>query len=186
MCGIYFHGNMLYAEAIYSRHNEIVRQQNFNTQLPDSSTSPAFMASNQVLRRIARLLQQPTKEGPRGRLLVQSNCEDVAIQIRDMAIHEGFKCVLSPCPVVAVSPTERTNRWLQQQQQQQHLQAGVCNTSTTTTAEEGTAVPPPQTLSSRAVGRDWWSEPILSCAPTETEAACALQGTPVHRCLLEI
>jgi SAM-dependent methyltransferase len=125
-----------------------------NTQLPDGDESERFMASPSVLGKIAHLL---TTKG-NGRLLVQSNCEDVAVKIRDTALQAGFRCVPATQPVVIGDNhgiTERTKRW---------IELSVAN--------------------NRAIGEEWSSVPLLPprCA-TETEVSCRLQDTPVHRCL---
>ena len=140
----------------------------FNTQLPDGPTSKAFMASPLVLRKVSRLLK---RKGGSGRLLVQSNCEDVAIRIRDMALQEGLRCVPANSPVTRLPlATERTQRWLENNNNDNDDSDDASRRGATT---------------ERAVGRDWWSGAILPCQ-TETEAACELQGTPVHRCLFEV
>jgi len=144
----------------------------FNTQLPDGPTSKAFMASPFVLRKVARLLK---RKGGSGRLLVQSNCEDVAIRIRDMALQEGLRCVPANSPVTRLPlATERTQRWLENN-----------NNNNNNDDDDSDGASRRGATTERAVGRDWWSDAILPCQ-TETEAACELQGTPVHRCLFEV
>lgn len=135
-----------------------------NSQLPSGSDSPDFMVSQSVMEQIAIMLKRSA-----GDLLLQTNCEDVAISLRDRAMSCGFECVLATNPVVSrfscasgeenhcgdhYRLPERTQNWIRLGGQ-------------------------------RAVGLEWSSEPLLPmrCA-TETEVACQIQGTPIHRCLL--
>ena len=126
-----------------------------NSQLPTDVES-GFMIHPNVLAKIAQILAKH----PGGRLLVQSNCEDVAVRIRDMAKKAGLR------PVEAVTARlesddsselpQRTRKWI----------------------ERG---------GERALGPEWWAESVLppKCS-TETEVACVLKGTTVHRCLFEV
>lgn len=139
-----------------------------NMQLPDGEESEGFMASPTVLRKIAEILKT---KGNIGRLLVQSNCEDVAVHIRNVAVDVGLFCVPSAHPVAKSTNagasasndqaivTERTKRWIEQ-----------CGGD----------------HDCRAIGDEWSSVPLLppKCA-TETDVSCQLQGTPVHRCLFQ-
>ena len=126
---------------------------NGNQQLP-SSTESGFMISEIVMRKIVDLLP------PGGALLVQSNCEDVAVYLRDQAASMGLCAVLVDEPVLEPRDdlthrlTRRTQEWI----------------------EHG---------GERAVGREWTAHSILpqQCS-TETEIACLDQKTPVHRTLL--
>mmetsp|Transcript_36664 Transcript_36664/g.37099 ORF Transcript_36664/g.37099 Transcript_36664/m.37099 type:complete len:130 (-) Transcript_36664:120-509(-) len=112
----------------------------------------------------------------RGKLLLQSNCEDVAVWMRNLACQSvGFSALNDivnddndndiPPPYVdkeidIVSSQERI---------------------------------PQRTLNyvamggERASGRGWFQRGILhSEGATETEVACAINGTPLHRCLLKV
>lgn len=123
-----------------------------NQQLPPSSDT-SFMASRGAIRQIAQLNAGVL-------LLIQSNCEDVAMQMFRWATDEGLKPVQVPQPVIEPSPlcTERTQRWLKL-----HGEQPV-----------------------RAVGPYWSSVPLLQNARSETEVACVIQNIPIHRCLLRV
>jgi hypothetical protein len=100
-----------------------------------------------------------------GRLLLQSNCEDVSVWMRNLACDKvGFsfedqslldvESVPFTSNHVAPRVPQRTAEWI-------------------TMGGE------------RANGPGWFENPLLHRAgATETEVACALNGTPVHRCLL--
>jgi SAM-dependent methyltransferase len=125
-----------------------------NAQLP-SDASSGFMVSLELLRKASHILR---KSG--GFLLLQSNCEDVAVEMRRMAMDEiGMTCLNVPFPVVypAIGNNipQRTLKWV----------------------EQGGA---------RAAGPEWSSKPLLPRkGQTETEVACDLNQTPVHRILLQ-
>jgi hypothetical protein len=124
-----------------------------NPQLP-SDASSGFMVSLDLLQSASGILQHSG-----GYLLLQSNCEDVAVVMRDMAVNQvGMMCVDAEFPVTRLGVgshlPQRTCEWI---------------------AMGG----------ERPVGPSWSAKPLLprQCQ-TETEVACELQGTPVHRCLL--
>lgn len=131
-----------------------------NSQLPASETE--CMASPTVMAQIANILHQKGK----GRLLIQSNCEDVAIRLRNLAIQQKLEVVpadpfVQQKDAATRRTTQRTEKWIQFQKK-----LGVeCE---------------------RAVGFGWWSRRILppGCA-TETEVACEFERIPVHRCILK-
>lgn len=126
----------------------------YNTQLPvDASTG--FMVSDALLAKIKGVLSHSG-----GKLLVQSNCEDVAVTIRHRAITQfGMNSIALP-------HQQQISNLDESQQTQRNLQW----------IQQG---------GDRAVGPCWSSAPLLpSRASTETEVACHLQGTPIHRCLL--
>jgi tRNA G46 methylase TrmB len=125
-----------------------------NTQL--SSVDDGFMVSQELLNAVARVLE---KSG--GFLLLQSNVEDVAVTMRELAQDAGFQSVVVPQP-----------RYLEDFDQF-HLPQ-----RTLEWAEVG---------GERAVGDNWSAVPLLpSRGSTETEVACDYQGTPVHRCLFRV
>jgi hypothetical protein len=138
-----------------------------NKQLPFDSTT-GFMANLGLFQVAATILRESD-----GYLLLQSNCEDVAVTMRRMAVHDvGFECVdvseldttdylsrdgnsYSDCSPVESLPL-RTREWISMGGE-------------------------------RAVGPGWFTEPILPRnGRTETEVNCNLHGIPVHRCLLKI
>jgi len=129
-----------------------------NSQLPLSATN-GFMVSKQLLQRAGEILGQDKNDGS-GHLLLQSNCEDVAIYMRATAFDLGLFQVVEPSlcqtmeSIELQTPTQRSVSWI--------------------------AMGGP-----RAVGPGWWSNPVLPRrGRTETEVACMLNGTPVHRCIL--
>ena len=123
-----------------------------NQQLP-SDPMVDFMVNEALLRTAARLLQ-PSQ----GKLLLHSNCEDVAVAMRDLAIKIGMNYVQVPDSVTESDHsgmTLRTQVWI----------------------EKG---------GKRAVGSGWSRVPLLPRRGiSETEAARELNGSPIHRCLLE-
>jgi tRNA G46 methylase TrmB len=122
-----------------------------NSQLPKTAHD-GFMVSHKVLKLAAELLRDA-----QGELILQSNCEDVAVWMRQSAIeHAGFRSRDSGefATQVQGTPTLRTLNWI---------------------ANGG----------ERAVGPGWCDKPLLPrVGRTETEIACMVNGTPVHRCLL--
>ncbi|GAX19571.1 hypothetical protein FisN_19Hh149 [Fistulifera solaris] len=127
-----------------------------NTQLPRSATD-GFMVSLELLQ-LCRTVLVPSN----GTLWLQSNCEDVAVYMFQTACQQaGFTPVLnesSPDELISAAPseslTQRTRQWI---------------------AMGG----------ERAQGPGWFCRPLLPrTAMTETEVACLIKGTPVHRCIL--
>jgi SAM-dependent methyltransferase len=128
-----------------------------NSQLP-TSADDGFMVTSNLLKLAADVLQGSDGK-PSGKLILQSNCEDVAVTMRDVAINQaGFEIVRLENEVEAVqgTPTKRTMNWIEMD-------------------------------GKRAEGPGWSSEPLLPRkGRTETEIACILNGTPVHRCMLTV
>lgn len=132
-----------------------------NSQLPVDGTS-GFM----VTRRLLELIHAVLSRGePGASLLIQSNCEDVAVYMRRMACEKvGYECVQfgdeeppleAPGALVTRTP-KRTIDWISRGGE-------------------------------RAEGEGWTTQPILPrIGRTETEVACMMNGTPVHRCLLRV
>ena len=108
---------------------------------------------------IIRSALHPSK----GKLLLQSNCEDVAVWMRNLASKTvGFEIVDDDSPVVDSNPStpqrlpQRTAQWI----------------------EMG---------GERAEGEGWYQQEVLHRkGATETEVSCAINGTPVHRCILKV
>jgi tRNA G46 methylase TrmB len=126
-----------------------------NSQLP-TSPQDGFMVTPRLLKLVSSMLTA------KGKLLIQSNCEDVAVWMRSAACATGnFAIVDSPgmeqdYEMSTSSPRipQRTLDWI---------------------AMDG----------ARADGPGWYTKPLLPRkGATETEVACMLNGTPVHRCLL--
>ena len=115
-----------------------------------------FMVSTALMGKIVKLLK---KGNGHGQLIVQTNCEDVAVFLRDRALDFGLLSI--PAQVSVESPSsegrlpERTAEWV-------------------------------RLGGERAIGPEWFAEPVLPdrCA-TETEVACQIQGTPIHRCVFQ-
>ncbi|KAL7540443.1 hypothetical protein ACHAWF_006681, partial [Thalassiosira exigua] len=154
--------------------NPSVARKGFNTQLPDGATSDDFMVTEKLLSLTHEVLLRSS-----GKLLIQSNCEDVgkllaelkrrwifhsphlsskiciAVHMRNAAEKAGFKSVAFSQHVASLATvTQRAQKWA--------LAGGE-----------------------RAVSQFWSAEPLLpSGGRTETEAACLIDGKPVHRCLL--
>jgi SAM-dependent methyltransferase len=124
-----------------------------NTQLP-SSVADGFMVTKNVLE-LSRYLLQKSRDNC-SRLLIQSNCEDVAVCMCNLAREAGFAIIEDSSSVMEEpgEPTQRTRNWI----------------------EMG---------GERALGPGWRSSPLLPrLGRTETEIACTLNKTPVHRCVL--
>ena len=122
-----------------------------NSQLPSDQES-GFMVSRKLLGKVKGLL---SKSG--GRLLLQSNCEDVAVTMRSTAEQYGMQ-------IVEIS--DEVENILDQHQTLRNLEW----------AKHG---------GERAIGRGWAANQLLPpMGKTETEVSCELQGTPIHRCLL--
>ncbi|CAB9511223.1 expressed unknown protein [Seminavis robusta] len=148
-----------------------------NNRLPLGPTDEAFMANPQILQRMVDLLNAKVattdsqqQAATSGHLLVQSNCEDVALYIYDTVLSMGLEAVKSQNPRIrsdteknGSTPTARTKEWLRLQREERERSKS-------------------QETIRRAQGDHWSSGPILPVC-TETEASCQLQNTPVHRCL---
>jgi tRNA G46 methylase TrmB len=126
-----------------------------NSQLP-VSIDDGFMVSSSLLEKINRILEKS-----KGLLLLQSNVEDVAITLQHRARDAGLESLNVPHPRLVqldissgeMRMPQRTLEWIQRGGQ-------------------------------RAVGSTWSSRSLLPPrGVTETEMACHIQGSPVHRCL---
>ena len=133
-----------------------------NSQLP-ASAYDGFMVTKKLLQSVHQSLSKTS-----GRLLLQSNCEDVAVHMRNTACNEaGFSIevvdieLLKSQEIQAFASLDSKPRIPQR---------------TADWAAMG---------GERANGPGWCEVPILHReGATETEVACGLNGTPVHRCLL--
>jgi len=134
---------------------ESVVQRGYNVQLPTDAKA-GFMVSENLLSQIQKVISKSN-----GMLLLQSNCEDVAVHMRNTAIEKcGFHSHDASYPVV-------------------------------TSLDASTANMPKRALDyinmggERAMGSGWSARPLLPHGGrTETEVACMLDEKPVHRCLL--
>jgi SAM-dependent methyltransferase len=134
-----------------------LKKGNGNSQLP-TGPDDGFMVSATLMEKISQLLKK-NRRARSSYLLMQTNCEDVAVALRDRASDVGLISVPAIHPVTSPAEQgrlpERTIEWI-------------------------------RNGGERAVGQEWSTEPLLPerCA-TETEVACEIQGTPVHRCLFK-
>lgn len=127
----------------------------YNSQLPSSSDSGDFMVTENLLSEISAALSE------NGKLLIQSNCEDVAVHMMNTALGIGFKpltfneeVTLEGLDHLGTNTQKRAHDW--------KVSGGE-----------------------RAIGRNWSSLPLLPLmGRTETEVACMLDNKPVHRCIL--
>jgi len=124
-----------------------------NSQLPSGADDPSFMVTKELMSRVQCLLSKSES----ATLLLQSNCEDVAVTLRNLGREHGLAPIESVHPIISESdqapPSKRTIRWME-------LGGGP-----------------------RAIGSEWSSEPLLPLGcRTETEMAYILDNKPVHRC----
>lgn len=134
-----------------------------NPQLPSDFKS-GFMVSEQLMYRVRRILERS-----QGTVLLQSNCEDVAVTMRRIAEDlAGFERVKVPSCVQLASLVGSND-------------------------DDGSLRKPRRTLDwidrggERAVGDGWSTASLIpSRGATETEISCQLNKTPIHRCLLQL
>jgi len=127
-----------------------VAKRGFNSQLP-SSASDNFMVSENLVKQICNMLSENN-----GKLLIQSNCEDVSVYMRNLARKVGFRSIPFTDSVKELDPvTERAKKWVE------------CG-------------------GERPIGKYWSANSLLpQKGRTETEVACSIDNKPVHRCLLK-
>jgi SAM-dependent methyltransferase len=130
-----------------------------NQQLPSNEAS-GFMVTADLLRLAARLLKDTG-----GYLLLQSNCEDVAVKMRCIAVEEaGFECMDLKPTVTKLPGLDDPEQLLPLRSREWIQMGGEC-----------------------PVGSGWIAKHVLpSLGHTEIEVNCMVQGTPVHRCLLHM
>ena len=138
-------------EPLYDHYRTSVIHQG-NQQLPSDAFS-GFMVTNRLLKSIRSVLTED------GCILIQSNVEDVAVYMKNLAEEVGFQPLNSPNPVKKLSSSgelpKRTLKW---------MKLGM----------------------KRAEGSIWSSNGILpKRAATETEIACLINKTPIHRCIMK-
>ena len=135
-----------------------------NSQLPASQLD-GFMVTKKLFESIHSSLHPK-----RGKLLLQSNCEDVAVWMRNLACQQvGFTTI-----------NDDANN-------------GDESESSSSSPSSSSERIPQRTLDwvamggERAKGRGWFQREILHRkGATETEVTCAINGTPIHRCLLKV
>lgn len=138
-----------------SQHQE---QQRGNSRLPLNVHS-GFMVNPNVLRLARRALEH--NGGGRGKLLIQSNCEDVAVTMLALARSIGLEPMSVPHCVIHSNndDDDRTQSRMPKRTLEWISMGG-----------------------SRAEGPMWSSVPFLpERAATETEVSCLFHGTPIHR-----
>eukprot|EP00550_Attheya_septentrionalis_P009347 CAMPEP_0198298584 /NCGR_PEP_ID=MMETSP1449-20131203/41367_1 /TAXON_ID=420275 /ORGANISM="Attheya septentrionalis, Strain CCMP2084" /LENGTH=128 /DNA_ID=CAMNT_0043999885 /DNA_START=1 /DNA_END=383 /DNA_ORIENTATION=+ len=90
-----------------------------NSQLPVDQES-GFMVTSSLLE-TARILLQKKRQALApcsGGILLQSNCEDVAVTMRQMAEQVGFSCMTTPqskkedTNVTSLALPQRTRNWI--------------------------------------------------------------------------
>jgi len=125
-----------------------------NSQLP-SDQFDGFMVTKTLM-----MLAHDILEKSKGSLLLQSNCEDVAVHIRDLATEEaGFQVVNVPNCVnlddkFKGRKPKRMEKWI----------------------DSG---------GKRAEGLGWSRLPLIPlCGATEAEISCIFNQIPVHTCIL--
>lgn len=138
-----------------SSRTEDVQSKGGNSQLPTSVTD-GFMVTPTLLKLAADLLKRHDSTQS-GKLILQSNCEDVAVWMRNTATSKSglqVESLENHVERIEDTPTRRTLDWI--------AMGGA-----------------------RAEGPGWSAEILLPpSGRTETEIACILNGTPVHRCVL--
>ena len=138
-----------------------------NAQLP-TGTEDGFMVSSKLLAVVRSIL---VRSG--GFLMLQSNCEDVAITMLSMARDAGFEAIPMPYPVTTLPDLEKNSR-------NKTGRKGPDDLRIPQRTKEWIRLG-----GNRAIGVEWSQGPLLPPrAVTETEVACELQGVPVHRCLV--
>jgi hypothetical protein len=133
-----------------------------NSQLP-ASQNDGFMVTENLLRLTHSILLPHS-----GKVLIQSNCEDVAVWMRNTAQNViGFSCLEADY-------------------------ADLSRLANDSTSQETEIRLPQRTIDWRnsggeqADGQGWIQGPILHrSGRPETEVACTMTGTPIHRCILE-
>ena len=142
------------------RLNHDDKQGGRNEKLPRSSVDPTFLANETFLDHCAEILTRDEVDSERY-ILLQSNCEDVALQLHESLLSRNLVAMDAVRPRHTFNGLEvssRTKSWLQSRDGEHTY---------------------------RALGRQWSSEPIIPVA-TETEASCSKHATPIHRCLFKV
>ena len=123
-----------------------------NSQLPKHPYSD-FMVTNNLLQIARETLSS------RGKLIMQSNVEDVAVYMRDIAESCGFSALAVSNPITSFDEIKARVP----QRTKEYVKTG----------------------GKRALGEGWARDALLPRrGATETEVACLLETTPVHRFVL--
>ena len=153
-----------------------------NSQLP-TDTKSGFMITNDLMMQIVRIL---TKS--QGHLLIQSNCEDVAIHLQKLAKDCGMQNIVLDPPNSSSTAKTTAKQDKDVQTPSNHHDNnnnGMEERLTERTRRWLELLGDDATTMDRARGPEWSSVPLLppGCR-TETEVSCEFNGTPVHRCIL--
>jgi len=139
-----------------------------NSQLPKSAHD-GFMVTPKLLQQAAFLLgpyssSRSAVASVDRKLLLQSNCEDVAVYMQKAACqHANFRVCDCNSDTFAMAQKAEPGTALTKRTQDWIAMGGE-----------------------RAIGEGWTRSPILPRnGRTETEIACEINGSPVHRCILE-
>ena len=123
-----------------------------NSQLPKHPYSD-FMVTNNLLQIARETLSS------RGKLIMQSNVEDVAVYMRDIAESCGFSALAVSNPITSFDEIKARVP----QRTKEYVKTG----------------------GKRALGEGWARDALLPRrGATETDVACLLETTPVHRFVL--
>jgi len=137
----------------------IENQRGYNPQLP-LDPKVDFMANEQVLRTTGKILSRNINSY----LLLQSNCEDVAVTMRK-ATEEvtSLKCCIDKSNMVTETDNVHHQQVLPRRTKEWMNMGGK-----------------------RAEGPGWSAVPFVpNRGATETELICQLEGTPIHRCMFK-
>lgn len=136
-----------------------------NEKLPLGPEDPTFMANETILRQMVTILGSHKDVDQKRYILLQSNCEDVALNIYDSLIALGLKALNIEKSRISFDEqtiSSRTKSWLEIQRMTSDSSVNI----------------------RRAAGYHWADEPLIPVR-TETEVSSEYQSTPVHRCVFK-
>jgi hypothetical protein len=153
--------------SLKDKHGEIEKKgPGCNEKLPLGPDDPSFMANPKILTQMVTILENKKIGYDQDRyLLMQSNCEDVAIKLYDSLVDLGLTPLENTKPRISFDEqaiSSRTKSWLQIQHRLHKNDSDV----------------------RRSVGSHWADEPLIPIR-TETEVSSEYQSTSVHRCLFK-
>lgn len=125
-----------------------------NAQLPKHPYANFMVTSN-----LLHITRETLLASSRGKLVIQSNVEDVAVFMRQLAEKSGFSIVPVSNPIASFDEVKARIP----QRTKEYIKTGR----------------------KRALGDGWARDALLPRrGATETEVACFLETTPIHRCVL--
>jgi SAM-dependent methyltransferase len=162
-----------------------------NSQLP-SNPHDGFMVTEELLHLIYRALTSG------GKLLLQSNCEDVALWMKHLAVTRcqfqvcywdtstpiskdctSSKCITSTNSIQSQHKTDRLEQTASAHPTKRTMNWIALRESNNDNDDQAQY---------RAIGSEWSRKSLLPPHPTmgrtETEVACIRNQVPIHRCLL--